>query len=147
MNYSADEIMKSSPFLPDVLLDPATSHSEEPSDASSPQLFKTKGHFEYLHAPGNEYRDARFQAGMVNFASSENSTVVSGGFPWEVLPNGTKIVDVGGGVGSASHEIMKKNPTLKFVIQDLQEIIDQTAAVSTRCSCRGRACMVTVFTY
>ena len=64
MNYSADEVMKSSAFLADVLLDPATSHSEESSDTASSRLFKTRSIFEYTHAPGNEYRNARVQASL-----------------------------------------------------------------------------------
>ena len=126
---SADDAMKASAFIRDALLDPTTSHSEEPADAPCLRLFKTKGYFDYLHAPGNEYLDARFQAAMGGFASSDSSAVVPGGFPWETLPKETRIVDVGGGVGSACHEVMKKNPLLKFTIQDLPNVAEQAIAV------------------
>lgn len=124
--------MKSSAFITDALLDPATSHSEETSDAPCLRLFKTESYFQYIHAPGNEYLDARFQAGMGHLASSESSTVVPGGFPWETLSEGTRIVDVGGGVGSACHEIMKKNPLVKFTIQDLPSVCDQAITVNAQ---------------
>ena len=127
---SGNDALKASAFLTEGLLDPATSHSEEPSDAPCLRLFKTKSYFEYLHAPRNEYLNARFQAAMGNLASSESSTVVSGGFPWETLPKGTKIVDVGGGLGSATQEIVKKNPSLKFIIQDLPNVADEAIEVS-----------------
>lgn len=127
---SADDAMKASAFVTEALLDPATSHSEEPSDAPFLRFFKKKSYFDYLHAPGNEYLNARFQAAMSNFAFSESSTVVSGGFPWETLPKGTKIVDVGGGIGSASQEILKKNPALKFTVQDLPSVAEEALAVS-----------------
>ena len=113
------------------MLDPVTSHSEEPGEAPCLRLFKAKNYFGYLHAPGNEYRNARFQAAMGNFAASESSTVVPGGFPWETLPRGTKIVDVGGGVGTACQEIMRKNPLLKFIVQDLPNVAEEAIAVST----------------
>jgi len=61
---------------------------------------------------------------MGHLASSESSTVVSGGFPWKTLSEGTRIVDVGGGIGIACHEIMKKNPLLKFTVQDLPNVCD-----------------------
>jgi 16S rRNA G1207 methylase RsmC len=49
---------------------------------------------------------------------------------WETLPEGTKIVDVGGGIGTACREIMKKNPLLKFTLQDLPGVTDDAVAVS-----------------
>jgi len=126
--------MKGSAFLTDALLDPATSHSEEPSDSPCLRILKTKSYFDYLYAPGNEYQSVRFQATMGQMASVENSTVISGGFPWESLPEGTKIVDVGGGVGTACQEIMKKNPLLKFTVQELPSVIGQANAVSSSTS-------------
>ena len=119
--------MKAAAFIADDLLNPAISHSEEPSDASCPRLFKTKSYFDYLYAPGNEYQSARFQAG---FANSFDSAAAPGGFPWETLPAGAKIVDLGGGVGGACHDIMKKNSLLKFIVQDLPSVTDQAIAVS-----------------
>ena len=123
--------MKSAAFITDALLDPITSHSEETSDSPCLRLFKTKSYFDYIYAPGNEYLGVRFQASMGHLASSESSTVVSGGFPWETLSEGTRIVDVGGGIGTACHEIMKKNPLLKFTVQDLPNVCDQAIAVRT----------------
>ena len=119
--------MKAAAFIADDLLNPAISHSEEPSDASCPRLFKTRSYFDYLYAPGNEYLSARFQAAM---AGSFNSPTVPGGFPWETLPAGAKIVDLGGGVGGACHDIMKKNSLLKFIVQDLPSVTDQAISVS-----------------
>jgi len=84
-----------------------------------------KSYFDHINAPGNEYLGARFQAAMAHLASSENSTVVPGGFPWETLPEGTRIVDVGGGVGSACREIMEKNSLLNFTVQDLPTVCDR----------------------
>ena len=95
------------------------------------RVFKAKSYFEYLYAPGNEYQRTRFHVSMGNLASSELSTALPRGFPWETLPKGTKIVDVGGGIGSACHEIIKKNPLLEFTIQDLPHVIGQATEVST----------------
>lgn len=128
---STDDAMKSAAFITDALLDPVISHSEESSDSPCSWLFKKKSYFDYVYAPGNEYLGIRFQAAMGHLASSESSTVVSGGFPWDTLSEGTRIVDVGGGIGTACHEIMKKNPLLKFTIQDLPSVSGQAIAVST----------------
>jgi hypothetical protein len=129
---SADDAMKASAFIIDSLLDPATSHSEEPSDAPCLRLFKAKSYFDYLYAPGNEYLKNKFQAVMGTLGTSENSTVLPGGFPWETLPKGTKVVDMGGGVGSACREIMNNNPLLKFTVQDLPSVTEEAIAVRIR---------------
>jgi len=128
LEITTDDAMKGSTFIVDALLDPATSHSEEPSDSPALRVFKTKSYFDYIYAPGNEYLGARFQAAMGHFGSSESSAVIPGGFPWESLPGGTRIVDVGGGTGTACREIMGKNPLLKFTVQDLPSVYDQAVA-------------------
>jgi len=125
VEITTDDAMKSSTFIVDALLDPTTSHSDEPSDSPCLRLFKTKSYFDYIYAPGNEYLGARFQAAMGQLGASESSTVAPGGFPWETLQEGTRVVDVGGGIGSACRRIMEKNPLLKFTIQDLPSVYDQ----------------------
>ena len=128
---STDESMKSSAFIVDALFDPSTAHSEDASEAPCLQFCKENSYFEHLYAPGNEYQNARFQAAMGGLAASDSSSaVVPGGFPWEALPQDTKIVDVGGGIGTACHEIMKKNPLLRFIVQDLPSVKDDAEAVS-----------------
>ena len=129
--YSTDDSMKGAAFITDALLDPATSHSEDTSASPCLRLFKTKSYYNYLYAPGNEYQGARVQAAMGSIASSEISTVATGGFPWETLSEGTMIVDVGGGHGTACREIMKENPLLKFIIQDLSGATEGAITVST----------------
>ena len=127
---STDDGMKGAAFLTDALLDPITSHSEEASNAPCLRVFKTKSYFDYLYSPGNEYRGVRLQATMANLEPGESSAVFPGGFPWETLSEGTKIVDVGGGIGTACQEIMKKNPLLEFTVQDLPNVKEQAIAVS-----------------
>ena len=109
--HSTDDSMKGAAFIVDALLDPVTSHSEETSDSPCLRLFKTRSYFDYLYASGNEYKGVRFHAGLGHITSSEGSTVAPKGFPWETLSEGTRIVDVGGGIGTACQEIMKKNPS------------------------------------
>ena len=92
-------------------------------------LVQDEEYFEYVYGPGNEYLPARFGAAMNTFATTESETVVPGGFLLESLPEGTKIIDVGG-IGSTYHEIIK-NSLLKSTVQDLPNVVDQATAVST----------------
>ncbi|KAF9779280.1 O-methyltransferase [Thelephora terrestris] len=128
VELTTGDSMRASALISDTLLDPAVSHSEEPSEAPYLRFSKAKSYFDYLYAPGNEYLKNKFQAAMGTFGTSENSTVVPGGFPWETLPKGTKVVDVGGGVGSACRDIMNKNPLLRFTVQDLPSVTEEAIA-------------------
>jgi len=125
---STVDAKKCSVYFTEALTDPATSHSEDPSGASCLRFFKTKSLGEYIYAPGNEHLSARHQAAMTHSGLFEGSAVVPGGFPWETLPEGTRIVDVGAGVGSACRQIMEYNPLLKFTVQDLPSVCDQAIA-------------------
>jgi ubiquinone/menaquinone biosynthesis C-methylase UbiE len=42
-------------------------------------------------------------------------------FPWDILPEGTIVCDVGGGVGNISLKLAKRYPTLRLVLQDLPQ--------------------------
>jgi sterigmatocystin 8-O-methyltransferase len=50
-------------------------------------------------------------------------------FPWETLPPGATIVDVGGGIGRVAMEISEKFPDYKYVIQDFSILTDQAKKV------------------
>jgi methylase of polypeptide subunit release factors len=45
-------------------------------------------------------------------------------FPWNKLPKGTTVCDVGGGVGNISIKLAKHYPTLHLVLQDLPQPLD-----------------------
>lgn len=51
------------------------------------------------------------------------------GFPWDTVPDGGKVVDVGGNVGSVSLVVAKQYPKLKFVVQDLPHVVGHAATV------------------
>jgi hypothetical protein len=56
--------------------------------------------------------------------------VCSLGFPWNSLPDGAKIVDVGGGIGTMSMIIANEYPKFQYVVQDLPHVISNAASVS-----------------
>jgi hypothetical protein len=49
------------------------------------------------------------------------------GYDWNSLGGG-KVVDVGGSLGHTSQAIAEKNPEISFVVQDLEEVVEQGKA-------------------
>jgi hypothetical protein len=48
---------------------------------------------------------------------------VSLAFEWGALPEGSFFIDVGGGLGGVTLEVLKKFPRLKGIVQDLPETV------------------------
>lgn len=61
-------------------------------------------------------RGRRFSLGMTPHTGSYASSMAL--YPFEQLPSGSLIVDVGGGSGHVSGAIAKANQQLKFIVQD-----------------------------
>jgi hypothetical protein len=45
-------------------------------------------------------------------------------FPWNALPHGATVCDVGGGIGNICIKLAKRYPTLHLVLQDLPQPLD-----------------------
>ncbi|KAE9393796.1 S-adenosyl-L-methionine-dependent methyltransferase [Gymnopus androsaceus JB14] len=123
---TADEMMKSAAYLPEAFLDPKLSFSIEPNETSLNMAFGTKmSLFEWYNQkdPESVARSQRFRIAMTGMTKMEPETAILSGFQWKDLPEGSTIVDVGGGVGSSSLIIAKTVPHLNIVIQDQPQTI------------------------
>jgi tRNA G46 methylase TrmB len=61
--------------------------------------------------------------------SYESQYLILIGYDWKDLPDGSLIVDVGGGNGAQIMAIARAFPNLRFVVQDLELIHDGTVQV------------------
>ena len=52
-------------------------------------------------------------------------------YDWKSLPEGSVVVDVGGGIGVVTRVLAKAHPHLKFIIQDQLEVIEDGLKVSS----------------
>ncbi|KAI0079225.1 hypothetical protein K474DRAFT_713866 [Panus rudis PR-1116 ss-1] len=88
----------------------------------------TKPYFEWLEQPENRGRLKRFGRAMTGTGGWEVSGAVLEAFPWQDLPTGSVVVDVGGGIGSTSMLLANAFVHLKFVVQDRPQVVDMGLA-------------------
>lgn len=51
------------------------------------------------------------------------------GYAWEQLPEGSLVVDVGGGIGSQSLMLALRYPHLRFIVQDRESVVGDAVQV------------------
>ena len=152
--YSLDEGFKASSYLTETLLDPELGHSYESNKAAFNKACNVKENlWTWFEAPGNKLRLTRFGAamsGVKNMAPVEailegsfrlhglHSTTsrfeTSAGYTWGQLPEGSLIVDVGGGVGPQSLLLAKHHPQLRFAVQDREAVARDAVEVCVFCN-------------
>ncbi|THU98968.1 S-adenosyl-L-methionine-dependent methyltransferase [Dendrothele bispora CBS 962.96] len=79
--------------------------------------------FEWFNQPENAWRARRFAAAMTGNAKRFPDHIISDGIGMQSLAPGDVIVDVGGGVGSATLQLYKSFPHQRYIVQDLEEPI------------------------
>jgi hypothetical protein len=135
-----DEGLKANAYTVENLADDKTASSQESNDAPFNRAFNTRlGIWEWFELPENELRHRRFGKGMdgiTNFFPAEHTIHGSHcsiqyafrrililfwsclAYDWKSLSKGDLVVDVGGGIGSATLHVAKAFPDLRFVVQD-----------------------------
>jgi len=117
LGHATDECFKGGAYLADNLTDPATASSNEPDQAPHQRAFRTDMFlFPWLELPENEKRLKRFNRSM--HGASLMAGDVSAGFDWTVLPKNSLVVDVGGGVGSTTLNLLNAHKHLRYIVQD-----------------------------
>ncbi|KAI0056325.1 hypothetical protein BV25DRAFT_1627243 [Artomyces pyxidatus] len=91
--------------------------------------------WQWLEAPGNEIRLARFGRAMGGSEGWEGRSEEDlCAYPFPYLASGALVVDVGGGIGSSTMRLAERFPTLKFVVQD-REAVCKLGEESWRTQC------------
>ena len=149
-SHSLDEGFKSSAYLPETLLDPDFGHASEANKAALNKAYNFEGDiWSWFETPENRLRLARFGAamsGLRNISSAdailEGSVTLRSfaghpltrntepaGYDWGNLPEGSLVVDVGGGVGSQSLTLATHHPHLRFIVQDREAVVSDAIQV------------------
>ena len=160
--HSLDISLKSSSHLTETLLDPEFAHAYEPNKAAFNKAYNVKEvAWSWLERPENRLNLIRFGAAMNGSKNASPANAILGGsvtfccthctlpshlrtsnfagYDWERLPEGSLVVDVGGGVGAQSLTLAQHHPQLRFVIQDRESVLgdatDVCANDSKYCAC------------
>ncbi|KAI5888463.1 S-adenosyl-L-methionine-dependent methyltransferase [Schizophyllum commune H4-8] len=121
-----DEIFKSAAHLHDALKDKEYGFSDKIDKTAFSYVFKTGNIWEWFEQPGNERRLATFTAAMKGGSiSAQNPDNILKTLDWASLPQGAKVVDVGGGMGHVVIPIAKRYPQLQFVVEDRQAVVEK----------------------
>ncbi|XP_006460604.1 hypothetical protein AGABI2DRAFT_117544 [Agaricus bisporus var. bisporus H97] len=121
-----NEMFKAGSSLGDVLNDPERRASTSPLDTAFSKYFGMKTLFDYYAVSSSEQNKLafHFDKGMIGWGSVMEIDSLIPGIPWNTLPKGTSVCDVGGGVGNICINLAKHYPTWKFVLQDLPKPMD-----------------------
>ncbi|KAI0063777.1 S-adenosyl-L-methionine-dependent methyltransferase [Artomyces pyxidatus] len=119
VGHITDDAFKSSTFIATYLRTP-----REDSQAPFNLAWGTKSSIvDWFEEGENAWRGRRFTVGMAGAFDHFPPALFTEGFDWKDLPDGSVGVDVGGGVGSVTLLLAKAFPNLKFVVEDLEEVI------------------------
>ncbi|EJF57429.1 S-adenosyl-L-methionine-dependent methyltransferase [Dichomitus squalens LYAD-421 SS1] len=81
------------------------------------------GYFPWLELPENEDRFVRFGHAMTGTRQWEIKNQILQGFSWEDLPQGSVLIDVGGGIGAQSILVAQAHPHIHVVVEDREQVV------------------------
>ncbi|KAI0266044.1 S-adenosyl-L-methionine-dependent methyltransferase, partial [Russula aff. rugulosa BPL654] len=124
LEHELDEGFKTSSYLTETLLDPEFSHAYESNKTAFNKAFNVKEDvWTWFEAPENKLRLTRFGAAMNGLKNMTPVGAILEGYTWGQLPEGSLIVDIGGGIGSKSIVLAQQYPQLRFVVQDREPVV------------------------
>ncbi|KAF7335897.1 S-adenosyl-L-methionine-dependent methyltransferase [Mycena sanguinolenta] len=124
--HHLDETFKASVYAWETLSDPTTRGSGDPAAAPfSRGIGRPEGLWTYFARPEGQVQGHRFNIAMEGVKTIVPTDAVLNAYDWGCLAPGSLVVDVGGGVGTASLILAAEFPELKFLVQDLEKVIEQ----------------------
>ncbi|KAJ7872023.1 S-adenosyl-L-methionine-dependent methyltransferase [Mycena leptocephala] len=124
LEHLTEDALTSSSALPDLIVDPKDGLSNDPNKTAFNRAYKTElPFFEWFDLPEQARRMARFAIAMHAGSKILAPDAIVQGFDWKQYPDGSLVVDVGGGIGSQCASLAKHYPQLSFAVQDRSPVI------------------------
>ncbi|EAU82335.1 hypothetical protein CC1G_06645 [Coprinopsis cinerea okayama7 len=126
--HFTEESGKCAGALTEVLKDPEWGSSRDPRQTALNRYTGFEGDlFEYFESgtPAGAEMGAQFGIAMMGWGSATEAGNVVHEYPWNKLPKGASVCDVGGGVGNITMQLAKAHPHLQLKLQDIPERIRQ----------------------
>ncbi|EAW14841.1 O-methyltransferase xanE [Aspergillus clavatus NRRL 1] len=122
ISHACDDGLRIASRFSDALKKTNLKGSDRPQDTAFSLAFETnKGLFDYFYTE-DIARGQRFGLGMAG--SEIMKSLTEDMYPFDSLPHGATVVDVGGSRGHVSVRIAEKIPGLNFVVQDDAAILE-----------------------
>jgi len=122
VGHVSDELMMSSAKLTETLGDPDFGPSRSPDHTAFAKAFGCNM-FGYFHSDEGSQRGLRFNKAMLGYSMFTGADQTTELFPWDELPEGARVCDIGGGKGHVMLSILKKHPHLRATVQDLPGVV------------------------
>ena len=121
IDFCCDDAFKAAAAMTDSLEEQKFQSIDEPSKSPFSRAMGTnKGMFSY-YSENDRAKSERFALAMAG--TEMIKTLTEEIYPFEKLPVGSTVVDVGGGIGTVSLRIMEKVPHVSFIVQDQASVI------------------------
>ncbi|KAL0952702.1 hypothetical protein HGRIS_006938 [Hohenbuehelia grisea] len=117
-----DETFMASRSIPQFLKDPGNFRSP-----FSIALNDNTDMFAWFNKPENAASGRRFAAGWKGLGDRHPPELFTSAIDWKALEAGSTVVDVGANVGTVTLFLAKAFPHLRYIVQDLEFVINKTA--------------------
>ncbi|KZV60684.1 S-adenosyl-L-methionine-dependent methyltransferase [Peniophora sp. CONT] len=125
IGHEADEAMKAVSYLTEAILDPVSGHANDIHDLGFNRALSTpKTMWEFYDIPSQDFRLRRFGTAMEGTKNMAPPLAIFEGGDWSTLGEKALVVDVGGGIGAQSLTLSRSCPTLKFIVQDREPLME-----------------------
>ncbi|THU78420.1 S-adenosyl-L-methionine-dependent methyltransferase [Dendrothele bispora CBS 962.96] len=125
-SHIVDVDLKCSAASGDVLIDPKTAHASDLTTTAFTRAMNTDlTYWDFHSLPEQEDRARKFGFAMQGIAAMQPAGMIFKALDWASVPSTAKIVDVGGGIGTATTPLVQKYPNFTVIVQDLPHVAEE----------------------
>ncbi|KAF5346409.1 hypothetical protein D9758_012769 [Tetrapyrgos nigripes] len=126
ITFSLDVDHKTSAMAWEGLSDPECGHSSELTKTVFGRAMNTNlSYWDFLALPEQQHRHHIFGFLMQGIAAMQPPNMIFKALDWSSVSSNAKVVDVGGGIGTATMSLLEKYPDLTVVVQDLPHVVEE----------------------